>query len=132
MRFATLIQENARVIRRLHGRIHESFAHRDEGREQRAQWENACAEFHERYDALAFLGGVRDARARLRNGDHEAIEYALDFLEVRPYFFRSGYMYVDFMRVLRNCPLSDLERERYDRLYVAFQRFRKQRRESAD
>ncbi|MEM9348154.1 MAG: hypothetical protein AAGB26_16210 [Planctomycetota bacterium] len=131
MRFAKQIRENARVISRLHGRIHATFAHRDEGESQYDEWKTACADFHAHYDSLAFLGGVREARERLRSGENDAIDYALDFLEVRPYFFRSGYMYKDFMRVLRNCPLSPSQRKRYERLHAAYTQFREQQRESA-
>lgn len=131
MRYANQIRENARLISRLHGRIHETFAHRNKSNAQRDEWKTACAEFHERYASLAFLGGLLDARDRLRSGDNDAIDYALDFLEVRPYFFRSGYMYKDFMRVLRNCPLSPSQRERYDRLHDAYKKFLEQRSESA-
>ena len=131
MRFANQIRENARFISRLRGRIHETFAHRNKGKSQRDKWAAACREFHEKYDTLAFLGGSLDARDRLRSGDSDAIDYALDFIEVRPYFFRSGYMYKDFMRVLRNCPLSSSQRMRYDRLYSAYKQFLEQRRGSA-
>lgn len=130
MRFATQIRENARVINRIRGRIQETVAHRDDGKPQFDEWKAACADFHARYDSLAFLGGVRSARERLRNGEGDAIEYALDFLEVRPYFFRSGYMYRDLMRVLRNCPLTPLQRNRYERLRVAYQHFLETRRRS--
>lgn len=66
-------------------------------------------------------------RERLRAGEKEAIDYALDFIEVRPYFFRSGYMYQDFLRVLRNCPLSDSQRYRYDQLRARYDEYRKMR-----
>ena len=128
MSYHSRIQNNAREIVSLHQRLHEAFAHRDDNAQSHARWEEACAEFHRRYELLAFPGGPRNARDLLRAGDQEAIEYALAFLEVRPYFFRSGYMYKDFIRVLRNCPLSTSQRSRYEQLREAYQQYRTLRR----
>ena len=130
MSFKSQIQQNARVIAKLHQRIHETFAYRDDNDQSRSLWKDACSEFHNKYNELAFLGGTSGIRERLRAGDEEAIEYALDFIEVRPYFFRSGYMYKDFLRVLKNCSLSDGQRERYDRVRSQYDEYRDQRRSS--
>ena len=127
MSFKSRIQENARAIGQLHRRVHETYARRDYSAECRKLWEDACSEFHEKYDQLAFLSGTIDARERLRDGDTDALEYALDFLEVRPYFFRSGYMYNDFMRVLKNCPLSPSQRKRYDAIRERYMDYRENR-----
>ena len=56
--------------------------------------------------ALAFPGGYKGALARIGSGDPEAMEAAICFLELRPYFFRSGYMFKDILRKCRNAPLS--------------------------
>lgn len=130
MSFKSQIQQNARAISELHERIHQTFARRDDDKQSRELWEDACSEFHGKYAGLAFPGGTSDIRERLRAGDAVAVEYALDFIEVRPYFFRSGYMYKDFMRVLRNCKLSDAQRKRYEQLKAEYDEYRKQR--SAD
>lgn len=128
MNFKSLIQRNARKIAELHGRVHESVRRRDDGPEEREIWESACAEFHARYGSLAFPGGTLDARERMRSGDAVAIEYAVCFIEVRPYFFRSGYMYNDFLRVLKNCKLTEQQRVRYDRVRDAYLAYRRNRR----
>ena len=124
------IQRNASRIAELHRRVHKTFAERDKGPEQRSAWKLACNDFHNNYESLAFPGGTHDARDRMRSGDSEAIEYAIAFLEVRPYFFRSGYMYQDFMRVLRNCPLYIGQRARYERVREKYLEYRKTRRRS--
>lgn len=132
MNFKQTIRQNAGKIAQLHTKMHELFKHRNHDLEQKQAWQNACAQFHANYSHLAFIGGVETARDRLRAGETEAIEYALDFLEVRPYFFRSGYMYKDFMRVLRNSPLSPAQRLRYNQVherYLAY-RFQRQKREN--
>jgi len=128
MLFRDRVTRNANEIATLSRRIRETLCFRDDGPDQRAEWSEACSDFHSKYDDLAFPGGLRDARDRMRAGDTEAIEYAIAFLEVRPYFFRSGYMYKDFMRVLRNCPLSVAQRKRYDQIRKRYLAYRDTRR----
>jgi hypothetical protein len=104
---------NAEEIRRLHTRIHETVRLRERSAEDRQQWLQACREFHTRYDALAFPGSYGDAFERMAAGEPEAIEAALVFLEVRPYFFRSGYMYKDLLRKTKRVPRSGSQARRY-------------------
>lgn len=98
--------ECAREINRLHARIHETAVRRDVNETAREDWKAACAEFHERYSDLAFPGGYDDAIVRIVAGDRDAIEAAVCFLECRPYFFRSGYMFKKLLRKARNAPLT--------------------------
>jgi hypothetical protein len=128
MSYQSRVQNNAREIVGLRQRLDDAIAHRGDDPQSLPRWEEACAEFHRRYELLAFPGGPRNARSSLRAGDQEAIEYALAFLEVRPYFFRSGYMYKDFIRVLRHCPLSTSQRSRHEELRDAYQQYRTLRR----
>lgn len=100
------IRENAAEIERLHRRIHVTRASITAAPESPAAWRDACAEFHARYDALAFPGGLAGAYERIAQGDPYTTEAAICFLEVRPYFFRSGYMYKDVLRKLKRAPLS--------------------------
>jgi hypothetical protein len=106
------IRENAAEIVRLHSRIHETLADRAKSPEKRLKWEQACAEFHSRYDRLAFPGGYAGALGRISSGDTGTIEAAICFLECRPYFFRSGYMFKDILRRCRRAPLSKEQAER--------------------
>jgi hypothetical protein len=96
---------NAAEINRLHRRIGETLVERSKSQEGRAMWEAACAEFHARYDDLAFPGGLSNVFAGVDLNDTVAISDALSFLEVRPYFFRSGYMHQRLMRKLKHKPL---------------------------
>ena len=100
------ILENAAEIVRLHSRIHETVLDRAKNSAKRREWEQACAEFHTRYGGLAFPGGYGGALERLSSGDAKAMEAAICFLECRPYFFRSGYMFKDILRRCRKAPLS--------------------------
>jgi hypothetical protein len=110
----TTIRENAIELSRLNARIHETFKERDQGDRQFDQWSAVCEEFHARYNTLAFPGGYDGALDRIHTGDKFTIEAALCFLEVRPYFFRSGYMYKDILRRLKRSPLSEPQRLRLD------------------
>jgi hypothetical protein len=102
------IRENAAEIVRLHSRIRETYLKRSESPEKLREWKQACAEFHSRYGHLAFPTGYqgRGTLKRILDGDPEAMEAAICFLEVRPYFFRSGYMFKDILRKCRQAPLT--------------------------
>ncbi len=115
------------MIAELHQRVRETLRERDLSTAHCDAWREACSEFHAQYDSLAFIGGVSSARDRIRSGDAAAIEYALCFIEVRPYFFRSGYMYKDFLRVLRKANLSPKQRIRYNRVHDAYVNYRRNR-----
>jgi hypothetical protein len=100
------ILENTAEIVRLNARIKETLPDRGTSPAKRREWEQACAEFHQRYAGLAFPGGYGGALERITSGDPETMEAAICFLECRPYFFRSGYMFKDILRKCRQAPLS--------------------------
>lgn len=106
------MMSNAQEIERLRARIDETVKVRDKGPKEKAAWEAACREFHARYNALAFPGGYADALDRVVSGDAAAIEAALCFLELRPRFFRSGYMYKDILRKTKRAQLSESQASR--------------------
>jgi hypothetical protein len=112
--------ENAEEITRLHKRIHETLRHRYKSKEQTERWETACKEFHARYDLLAFPGGYSTAKARIIAGDLVAIEAALCFVECRPYFFRSGYLFKEFLPKLKRADLSQSQSERLKGVLLAY------------
>jgi hypothetical protein len=104
--FRRIIQENAAEIVRLKERIDETLRHRDDSPSSRALWERACSDFHARFNELSFPGGYDGARDRLVAGDLSTIEAALCFLELRPFFFRSGYIRTALLRKIKRAPLS--------------------------
>jgi hypothetical protein len=83
---------------------------------------------HERYDLLAFPGGYSTAKERIAAGDADAIEAALCFVEVRPYFFRSGYMFKDLLRRLRHAKLSASQGDRLAVVLLAYEAWRATKR----
>lgn len=126
-----LLTRNAEEIRRLHDRIHETVRHRDKSVEQKERWQRACAEFHARYDKLAFPGGYNSALDRILSGDTEAIEAALCFIELRPYFFRSGYMFKALLPKLKRAPLSASEAGRLQAVLTAYAEYKAARHNNA-
>ena len=111
-RIKELILRHGEEISRLNAHIHETFKSRTKSPEQRRKWQDACAEFHRRYNQLAFPGGYEGALSKIRSGDLNAMEAGICFLECRPYFFRSGYMFKDILRACRHAPLSADQAER--------------------
>ena len=108
------ILRNAETLRALKARVEDTFRARDQSTEKRAAWQNACAALWSSYDALAFPGGYDGAPERLQAGDPETVEAALCFLECRPYFFRSGYMFAKILRRMKHAPLSPPQQARLD------------------
>jgi|SRR6185503_16789871 hypothetical protein len=121
--YPELIQANAQRIREMHARIHETLRSRNTP-EGRKAWEKACAEFQANYDALAFPGGYDSGLQRIAEGDAGAIEAALAFLELRPYFFRSGYMREKLLRRLKHVPLTSSQGERFSAVLEAQRKWR--------
>lgn len=114
--------ENAAELNRLHQRIHETVKRREENAELREEWSQACAEFHTNYNQLCLPGGWDSGFLdRLLSGDPDAVEVALCFLEVRPYFFRSGY---HWKVILQKCKRAPLTGEQAERFSVLLQRYR--------
>jgi hypothetical protein len=63
---------------------------------------------------LVLLGGGYEAGLRmLEAGDARAIEDALVFSEVKPYFFRSQFIRTKLIRLLKKVHLSPRQAERF-------------------
>ena len=108
----------------MHARVRETFAER--GRRPEA-WKDACAAFHASYDALAFPGGYQGALERLLAGDPATMEAAIVFLELRPYFFRSGYMHKKILRYARRAPLAKAQAQRLRTVEARLAQWRERR-----
>jgi hypothetical protein len=106
------IERNAAEITRLQKRVHETAQLRRKDAESGEAWRRACDEFRTRYDALSFPGGYEGAAARILAADASTIEAALCFLELRPYFFRSGYIRGALKRKLKRAVLDPDQSER--------------------
>jgi hypothetical protein len=110
-----LMLRNAEEINRLRDRIYETLPFRDKSAYQREQWSQACAAFHAYSDDLWFPGG-QAAILRIDAGDPEALENGICFLECRPYFFRSGYIFQTILKRVKRAPLSDTQKLRLQKV----------------
>ncbi len=126
-----LILECAKRSAELHARVHQTYACKDSSPEARAQYFQACLDFRNQQDALAFPGGYEAGLERIRAGDGVAIANALAFVEVRPYFFRSGYMRTKFMRLLKHAQLSKRQAEALQSAFEADREWKRSRRAAA-
>jgi len=108
----------------------ETVKFRDVNEHKRKEWLKACKTFRDEYDALAFPGGLEGAYDRILNGEADAIEAGICFLECRPYFFQSGYIYKDLMRKIKRAPLADDQKLRYERVSSAYKTYREERRKA--
>ncbi len=115
------ITANGAEVERLRKRIRATYRVKERSDENREQWQRACEEFHSRFEALAFPGGYSSAVERLQAGDTDAIEAALCFVEVRPFYFRSGYLFKALLPKLKRCALT---RQQAFRLDVVLERHR--------
>lgn len=122
------ILAGAKEVSRLHARIDETFKARGNSSRDKDAWSAACKEFHSRFNELAFPGGYQGAEVRIVAGNAETIEAALCFLELRPYFFRSGYMYQSLLRKMKRAAVT---RDQAERLQVVLVRLNEWRMRKA-
>jgi hypothetical protein len=105
-RIKQTILDNAAEIVRLSQQLHETRKQRELSPEKWSEWQQVYTGSYERYLSLAFPGGLDGAYERIVSGYPEAMEAAICFLELRPYYFRSGYMFEDILRKCKHAPLS--------------------------
>ena len=128
MNYKSQIKTSEEILFRLYKRFKSTVEHRDSSKEAEQEWSKALTLFNEKYRQLSFLNGTTNYRLELRAGNKEAIEYAICFLEVRPYYHRSGYMWIDLLRVLKNCNLSKTQRKRYETVRQRYKAFKAERK----
>jgi hypothetical protein len=130
------IARNAEEISRLHRRVHETLPSRAASESARREWEDAAAEFHARYHLLAFPHGLNEEAFfdQLRRNDRESINWAVCFLELRPYFFRSGYIWKKLLHRLKHVDPSAEHQQRFEQVLHRYNdwRLRKHSRQSGD
>lgn len=69
-------------------------------------------------DQLSFPGGLASAITALRNKDPLAIKNGILFLEVDPFFFRSGYIKERVIRALKKVSLSIAQKKKLQQIII--------------
>ena len=129
-RYTAEILQNAQKINEIHARLKETYNSRHGSEKIRNEWEQLSSSFWAQHNSLAFPGGADGANERILAGDPDAMEAAICFLECRPYFFRSGYMWQGFLKKAKKAPLTDGQKVRLDRVVTAYDEYRKSRKSS--
>lgn len=109
-----------------HQRIDEAFLHRSDSPEAWERWKQVCADWHASRKPTDFLW-EESTRQRLRSGDPVAVEDAILFLEIDPWFFRSGYLKERVLGALKRAPLSFHQQERVRHIIIEVCRGRNRR-----
>ncbi len=125
------ILKNTREINKLRENIKKTLAERHKNKAKKTLWHNACFEFQEKYNALVFdyqdYQGEKYFYELLIAGDEYVMEYAVCFIEVRPYFFQSGYIYQKLLRKLKHAPLNESQQQRYLTIKAKYKQWCKER-----
>ncbi len=119
-----LIRANADEINRLRQVIRDTAGTRWRGPEQMQRHAAACAEYSQRYEQLAFPGGYANALKQLAEQDPDTVDVVLTFLEVRPYFFRSGYMWKTLLKRVQRVPMGAKQQARMQKILDAYAAYR--------
>ncbi len=106
-----LIERQARQTNQQMARIQATVARREKSQQDWQNWKDACHVWHASENASFALWPL-EARDKMRAGDRETIEDALLFLEVDPWFFRSGYLKERVIRHLKSAPLAEIDKSR--------------------
>lgn len=119
-----LIRANADEINRLRQVIRDTAGTRWRGPEQMQRHAAACAEYSQCYEQLAFPGGYVNALKQLAEQDPDTVDVVLTFLEVRPYFFRSGYMWKTLLKRVQRVPMGAKQQVRMKKILDAYAAYR--------
>jgi hypothetical protein len=105
------IRQAAAEFDALNRQIHVTVLERDTSPEERRAWADACDAFH-KYRSILDTFWYPESLQRLLAGDPELLEIAIAFVEVDPYYFRSGYMKQRLFRRLKRLTLPEPQRQR--------------------
>ncbi len=94
-----------------HSRIKATFRNRDQGDSSRKEWHDATSAWHNQIYPTDVLW-TDDFMSDLRGSKRSAIEQAILYLEVDPWYFRSGYLKERLIRGLKACKISETDRRR--------------------
>lgn len=125
LRFEPLIRSEERHICRLHDALHNTFRNRDKTKDDEHKWKDAAEKFRNYHSPLdeklkAIEANGFDENSMLK-------EFSIDFLELDPVFFKSGYYKSTLLRKLKQVKLSNSECARLQVILIDAVRKRGQR-----
>ncbi len=82
------------------------------------EWRKACNDYHNTTLAIDYLWSD-ETRMKIKSGDRETIDDVLLFLEVDPWFFRSGYLKEWLIDNLMHAPLTEEDKVRIRQIIIA-------------
>ncbi len=114
-----LVRENATKLKALYDRIDETLPFRSSSKEGRTAWEDACEEFHAKFDDLFFPGGLEGWQDFLSK-KNEGVDAAILFLEVDSVVFRSGYIKQIIWKKVKQIQLTGIQKYRLESVARAY------------
>jgi len=105
------ILKNAEKLRQLYALTKMTAEERGTREYPSQKWTTPLQELHATYSDLCFPGG-EDNILCITAGDAAAMEAALCYLECRPYFHRSGYLFQIILKYAKRAPLSQPQKLR--------------------
>ena len=99
--FYQRIRDHEKTINELHTAVHTTFKNKSKNP---LEWKMACEKFHGHTSSLQmYFQKIYDAK---NFNDAELLEFVVCFLEIDPFFFRSGYLKEIMLRKLKRTPLD--------------------------
>jgi hypothetical protein len=111
------ILEAERIKNSLHQKINDTVTKRDKSQAAYKEWKQACRIWHNTTSATDHLW-LDETRKKIRSGDRETIDDVMLFLEVDPWYFRSGYLKERLIEDLKRAPLNEHNEERIRHIII--------------
>ena len=106
------IAKYAAKEKQLNDEIQRTLPFRDLGKKDLYQkWSEACDASH-LYRSPLNKFWTASFKSSVQSGDREAINELITYLEVDPYYFRSGYLKGRLVRVIKNAPRTEEDNRR--------------------
>ncbi|NVJ65570.1 MAG: hypothetical protein HWE16_03715 [Gammaproteobacteria bacterium] len=108
--FSALILSETKTLNEQHKNVHVTYKDRKNSRSAMEQWNRACEIWHSyRSELDHYLDRVfKDFKIN----DKEIKEFVITFLELNPWFFRSGYIKADLLIRIKRSYLTEEDKKR--------------------
>ena len=81
------------------------------------EYKKAVEEFHQKAGICEYFN-IENAFDKIKKGDHAWISQAILYLEVDPFYFRSGYFKEKILDTLKSAPLNIEEKSRIQKMLI--------------